>query len=99
MIRYRLVCASAGQPGHRIHSYDASATKCATEEGRRTLEAARDSDPVMQLMGNRGCVPWRVEAQFVSEWSTDHDRILELAVAEKAVRAPTLFDWQTEGVA
>ena len=99
MIRYRLVCASAGQPGHRIHSYDASAKKCATEEGRRALEQSRNDDPVMDMFANRGCVPWTVEAQFVSEWSTDHDRILELAVAEKAVRAPTLFDWQSEGVA
>lgn len=76
-VEWRLVCASFPTTGHRLHAWMMSARTTKTEQTRAELVDDRTNDPVMHT--RRDCLPMRAECRYVSDWTTDTDRIQGLA--------------------
>lgn len=68
---YRVVCALHGtDPWHRAHAYKASERVAKTGRSRDDYLTRLNADPIMDRPGNRGCVPWRLEAREIGPWQS-----------------------------
>lgn len=76
-IEWRLVCASFPAEGHRLDAWMMSARTTKDETTRAAFVAECNADPVMAH--HHGCYPLRAECRYVSDWTTDVDRIEGLA--------------------
>lgn len=74
-VEWRLVCASLGNEGHRGHAWIMSERTGKTEATRAQLVADRNADPALRTISYRGCLPLHAECRYVSEWTTDTDRV------------------------
>lgn len=78
-VEWRLVCAAYPTEGHRLHAWMMSPRTSKTPQTRADLVHDRNTDPVMDHPSNHACRPLRTESRYVSDWTTDTDRIQSLA--------------------